>query len=212
MTNYGLKRWYTIFTLVKGDMSQFFSKKFSISLGASIAEQRGIRSPMVARYVVGSLVNRFTMPGTVYRLLRGMLLNRFTPGMVVHCSGRFDRRRRKTYKRFKIGKAGIYKFDFTLEYSSSFVRQKYGVCGIKVWLGHYQEELFRDYYFLDSYYGQINYRKKKFKVYKEYKKKIRRLNWGFFDYSNTCPTTRRASFENSKGVFFSSWYGNKQAT
>jgi len=105
-----------------------------------MSQFRGIQSTMVGRYIVGALVNRFDMIGTVYRLLRGMMMNRFTPGLLIHCSGRFTRRQRKTYKRFQRGKIGIYRFDFSVEYFSVAMRQKYGACGMKVWLAHYVEK------------------------------------------------------------------------
>jgi len=187
--------------------AQKIFKTKSLSLSASTSWMRGIQSPMVARYLVERLVNRFDIIGSVFRLLKGMIANWFTPGLMIQCSGRFTRKQRKMHKQFQQGRVAIHKFTHPVHYSSSGVRQKYGFCGIKVWLSHYPPRLFTYY---NGKTKQISYRKKKFKIYKKFKKKGGWLQWSNFHHTNPSSATRGAYTQNPKGLFIANWYRNKQ--
>jgi hypothetical protein len=206
---YNIKRWKVAFTILKNN-AVFFFKNWSISIGASMSQFRGIQSTMVGRYVVGALVNRFDMIGTVYRLLRGMMMNRFTPGLLVHCSGRFTRRQRKTYKRFQKGKIGIYRFDFSVEYFSVAMRQKYGACGIKIWLAHYVEK--NKNVVTENYkkkFRQLVYRKNKYKNYGMYKKITKKISWNFFYKFKKYKNYKLNNNQNAKNLFMIDTYKDR---
>ena len=191
---------------------QRICKVDSVSVSVYSAEKEGIRAPMVARYIVGSLVNRFTMAGTVYKLIRGLVrTNKFVPGIMVHCSGRFSRRERATFKRFSRGILRLRKFSYPLDYESAHLTQKFGVVGIKVWLAHHyhssSSSIIKQIYNVKKY-KQIHFLEKKFTFYKSFKKKVRRLQWRSFGGSAPSATSGWSNSENPKGIFLSPWYRN----
>lgn len=98
-----------------------------------IFPEGGMTANTIARYIIASLRNRFTMAGTVYRMIKGIKRNHFARGIMVHCSGRFSRRQRATFKKFKSGILRISSFSKNTDYGTAYYSQKFGACGVKVW-------------------------------------------------------------------------------
>lgn len=89
---------------------------------------------LASKYITNKLLNKFKLEKTVITLQKDIILNKKKSGIIVYCSGRFDRKERASSEIFSEGKISLTTMRNKVTYSQSNVILKYGICGVKVWV------------------------------------------------------------------------------
>ena len=95
---------------------------------------RFFRAELVSQYIINQLANRFKISKIVPALGKNLIQNKKNRGLLVQCSGRFDRKERASYHIYGYGKVSINTLNNPVYYHRNEITLKYGVCGVKVWL------------------------------------------------------------------------------
>lgn len=95
----------------------------------------------IANFIVKKLLTRFKVDKIIKSVIGSSeLIQAQRSGILIECSGRFDRKERASKVRAGSGKIPLNSISSRVEYSLKNVVLKYGICGIKVWLYHYDKK------------------------------------------------------------------------
>lgn len=89
---------------------------------------------LASKYITNKLLNKFKLEKVITDLKKDIITNKEKNGIIVYCSGRFDRKERASSEIYSEGKISLTTVRNKVTYSQSDVILKYGICGIKVWV------------------------------------------------------------------------------
>jgi len=89
---------------------------------------------LASKYITNKLLNKFKLEKVITDLKKDIITNKDKNGIIVYCSGRFDRKERASSEIYSEGKISLTTIKNKVTYSQSSVILKYGICGIKVWV------------------------------------------------------------------------------
>ncbi len=98
-----------------------------------------VTTEIISTYIAARLQQRYTLNWVLRPVLKDLakkMKKNIFLGYKIVCSGRFTRKQIATYMWMKKGSLQFNTFTNLIRYSESSVKLKYGLCGIKVWLGY----------------------------------------------------------------------------
>lgn len=105
-----------------------------VSISFIVVKKKYFDASLASLYVTNKLINKFKLDRVIEDLGEDLVLNKRKSGVIVHCSGRFDRKERASFSMFGKGKISLTTLQNKITYHHSEAVLKYGVCGIKVWV------------------------------------------------------------------------------
>lgn len=119
--------------IILKDLSKIVSDKI-FNLNFIIVKKIYFDASLASKYITNKLLNKFKLEKTVTNLQKDIILSKKKSGIIVYCSGRFDRKERASSEIFSEGKISLTTMKNKVTYSQSNVILKYGICGVKVWV------------------------------------------------------------------------------
>lgn len=89
---------------------------------------------LASKYITNKLINKFKLEKVITDLKKDIVTDKNKSGIIVYCSGRFDRKERASSEIYSEGKISLTTLGNKVTYSQNNVILKYGICGIKVWV------------------------------------------------------------------------------
>lgn len=89
---------------------------------------------LASKYITNKLLNKFKLEKVITDLKKDIVTDKNKSGIIVYCSGRFDRKERASSEIYSEGKISLTTLGNKVTYSQNNVILKYGICGIKVWV------------------------------------------------------------------------------
>lgn len=115
------------------DLSKILPKKYFF-INFIVLKKRYFGASIASLYITNKLLNKFKLTKVVEDLNEDLIHYKQKSGVIVHCSGRFDRKERASSAIFSKGKISLTTMKNKITYHHSEVVLKYGVCGVKVWV------------------------------------------------------------------------------
>lgn len=135
-----LKSYFSSFNFITislcKDISNFLSSPLQIKF--RLSHLTNFSSSIISTYMVQRLGMGISLGEAIKPVLKSLKKKKSNvsalKGIKVICSGRFTRKQRASSSAYSVGSIPLSSYSAKVDYNERFVRLKYGICNIKVWV------------------------------------------------------------------------------
>lgn len=97
------------------------------------SSESNLTAALLGRLISYKLTNLYSLNQVINPILKKYLKKKYK-GLTIACSGRFTRKQRAHFLRYRSGSVSFSTLSKKIDYFFISVKLKYGACGIKIWL------------------------------------------------------------------------------